>query len=522
MGKKLTKEEFVAKAIQKHGDKYGYDKVDYINSTTVVQIYCKACQKYFPQRPDSHLQGKGCKKCGIIASHPIMSLEEFVRRSKAVHGDKYDYSQVNIKTVNDEVTIICPEHGPFPQRPVNHYWAKQGCPKCGLVKLGMSIRSNTEEFIHKAREVHGDKYGYDRVEYVLANEPIEIYCPNCKKYYLQKPKLHLIGHGCTICANNKPIGTSEFIRRAKEVWGDRYTYEKTEYVSNKGKVVVTCREHGDWPATPSAFLNGHGCPDCGKIKVAEARKLTQEEFISRATEIHKGKYGYSKVIYINNDTDVVITCPIHGDFEQAPANHLGGQGCRKCKIDKYKRIFQMGKERFIDKAQKIHGDRYDYSQVEYVNNKTDVIVICPEHGPFPVAPQDHLQGMNGCPKCQTLKGEKRIILWLEEHGINYKWHKSVRSPLAPGKRKKFIPDFYVESANLMIEYNGEQHYRPLEQWGGEQQFKKQQRRDAAFREYCKQEGITLLEIPYTEFDRIESILDKNLNDKDCGIVKGDA
>lgn len=61
MGKKLTKEEFVAKAIQKHGDKYGYDKVDYINSTTVVQIYCKACQKYFPQRPDSHLQGKGCK-----------------------------------------------------------------------------------------------------------------------------------------------------------------------------------------------------------------------------------------------------------------------------------------------------------------------------------------------------------------------------------------------------------------------------------------------------------------------------
>ena len=101
-------------------------------------------------------------------------------------------------------------------------------------------------------------------------------------------------------------------------------------------------------------------------------------------------------------------------------------------------------------------------------------------------------------------------------------HKSVRSPLAPGKRKKFIPDFYVESANLMIEYNGEQHYRPLEQWGGEQQFKKQQRRDAAFREYCKQEGITLLEIPYTEFDRIESILDKNLNDKDCGIVKGDA
>ena len=105
MPRKLTTEDFIAKARAKHGDKYGYEKVLYINNRTEVEIYCKTCQKYFMQSPDSHLQGKGCRDCGYKASHPIMSVEEFVKRARAVHGDKYDYSQVKIKSVSDEVTM---------------------------------------------------------------------------------------------------------------------------------------------------------------------------------------------------------------------------------------------------------------------------------------------------------------------------------------------------------------------------------------------------------------------------------
>ena len=514
MPRKLTTEDFIAKARAKHGDKYGYEKVLYINNRTEVEIYCKTCQKYFMQSPDSHLQGKGCRDCGYKASHPIMSVEEFVKRARAVHGDKYDYSQVKIKSVSDEVTIICPEHGPFLQRPINHYWAKQGCPKCGLIKQGLSIRSNTEDFIRKARKIHGDKYGYDRVNYIKDDIPIEIFCSVCGEYYSQQPGVHLAGHGCTKCANNKPIGTDEFIRRAKEVWGNRYTYEKTVYTINKAKVIVTCQEHGDWPANAYDFLHGHGCPECGKIRVADAIRLTQEEFIRRATEIHKGKYDYSKVKYVNNDTDVIVKCPIHGDFEQSPANHLVGQGCKWCKRDKHKRMFNMGRDKFIEKARKVHGDSYDYSQVEYVNNKTDVIVVCPDHGPFKVMPQDHLQKLNGCPKCSTSTGEKKILLWLEANNISYRWHRSIKSELAPGKRKEFIPDFQIvnkeDTIEMIIEYNGDQHYRPRAKWGGERQFKYQQSRDEALREYCHQEHIPLLEIPYTDFDKIESILDREL------------
>ena len=157
----------------------------------------------------------------------------------------------------------------------------------------------------------------------------------------------------------------------------------------------------------------------------------------------------------------------------------------------------------------------NYDKVVYTNNKTNVIVSCPIHGDFDVAPQDHLYGMNGCPKCQCSKGETAIRVWLETHEIKHDWHKPIKSKLAIGKRKKFIPDFYIESANLIIEYNGEQHYRAKKEWGGEKQLRWQQRRDAALRVYCEQEGIRLIEIPYTEFNNIDNIMEK-LFGKDDG------
>jgi len=510
MPRRLTQEEFICRAKEKHGDKYDYSKVRYVNNQTPVTIGCPI-HGDFEQRPDSHLQGKGCNDCGIIAAHPVMSVEEMVRRSRAVHGDKYDYSLVKFNKVSDVVTIICPEHGPFKQRSINHYKMKQGCPKCGLIKLGMSIRSNTENFIRKAHEIHGDKYGYDRVNYVKKDIPVEIYCPVCKDYYQQTPGCHLAGHGCTRCANNKPLGTEEFIRRAKEVWGDRYTYEHSVYTTTKGKVTVTCRIHGDFPTTAYDFLQGHGCPDCAKATYGDARRKDRDQFIEDSRKVHGDKYNYSKVVYVNNRTPVIIGCPVHGDFKQSPHSHLAGEGCVLCGRDRIANLHRKGTEKFIQEARKVHGDIYDYSLVDYVNNKTNVIVICPKHGPFETMPLSHIKDRNGCPKCQTSKGEKRILVWLESHGIDYLWHCSVRSELAIGKRKKFIPDFQLPTrGGMFIEYNGEQHYKPKELWGGEKQLRKQQKRDEALREYCRQNRIRLLEIPYTDFDRIEEILEQEL------------
>ena len=130
------------------------------------------------------------------------------------------------------------------------------------------------------------------------------------------------------------------------------------------------------------------------------RKLTREAFIEKARKIHGNKYDYSKVFYINSKTSVIIICPIHGEFLQRPNNHLLGQGCPKCKAEKSAR--RSTREDFIEKARKIHGDKYDYSKVVYINNSTPVIIICPEHGEFLQTPQAHLSG-HGCAKCRNEK-----------------------------------------------------------------------------------------------------------------------
>lgn len=375
----------------------------------------------------------------------------------------------------------------------------------------MPKRKTLEEFLTDAKIVHGNKYDYSQVtEYVNNRVPVTIVCNTCGKPFPQAPHLHLMGHGCPHCANNIQLTTEEFIRRAKAVWGDRYTYEKSVYTTSKAKVVVTCPIHGDFDTIAYDFLKGHGCPDCGIEKVKQKRRISQDEFIAQCKATHGDYYDYSQTVYQGKRKKVTIICRKHGPFEQWPTNHMYGQGCPLCKFEEASVRNAKSKEQFIKEACKVHGNRYDYSKVVYINNKTNVTVICPDHGPFEVMPQDHIQKKNGCPKCQTSKGETAIHVWLDAHCIKHDWHKPIRTPMAIGKRKKFVADFYIESLNMIIEYNGEQHYRAKKEWGGDKQLKWQQARDAALRRYCETEGIRLLEIPYTDFDRIDEILDHEL------------
>lgn len=123
------------------------------------------------------------------------------------------------------------------------------------------------------------------------------------------------------------------------------------------------------------------------------KKLTIEEFTRRAREIHGDCYDYSKVEYKGNKVKVCIICPIHGEFWQKPNDHLMGHGCPECSGKN-----QKDTERFIQDARKVHGDRYDYSKVDYKNSKTKICIICPIHGEFWQSPNVHLKG-SGCRKC---------------------------------------------------------------------------------------------------------------------------
>ena len=141
-----------------------------------------------------------------------------------------------------------------------------------------------------------------------------------------------------------------------------------------------------------------------------ARKKTLLEFIKEANKVHNSRYDYSKVDYINNKKEVYIICPIHGEFYQSPISHLKGNGYQKCNGG-----VRDTTEAFIEKARKIHGDKYDYSKVEYKNSHTNVCIICPKYGEFMQIPNNHLCG-NGCKKCRTVK-MKEILSFDKEQFI---------------------------------------------------------------------------------------------------------
>ena len=192
----------------------------------------------------------------------------------------------------------------------------------------------------------------------------------------------------------RKLTTEEFVARAHEIHGDCYDYSLVKYEGTNTKVQIICPTHGLFEQTPSNHLLGHGCPWCVKVQ----RTVTTSDFIARARDVHGDRYDYSLVEYKNWRSPVKITCPEHGVFEQIPNNHLKGRGCSHCALLEKQKRFALTNKEFVKHARDVHGDRYDYSLVEYKNARTPVKITCPEHGVFEQTPDKHKQ-RHGCPKC---------------------------------------------------------------------------------------------------------------------------
>ena len=260
------------------------------------------------------------------------TTEKFVEKAKKKYGDKYDYSKVEYNGYNVKVCIICPEHGEFWQTP-DRFLQGRGCPRCGLELMKKSLTKTSDEWIEEARKIHGDKYDYSKVEYKNAHTKVCIICPKHGEFWQTATK-HITckKSGCPICAREKQtLTTEEFIRRAKQIHGNKYDYTKTKYVNQKTKVCIICPKHGEFWQLPNGHLEGKGCKYC-KHNV----KMTTEEFIKKAIQVHGDKYDYSKVEYDGLENNVCIICPKHGEFCQTPHHHILGFkcGCPKCNMSK--------------------------------------------------------------------------------------------------------------------------------------------------------------------------------------------
>ena len=296
------------------------------------------------------------------------------------------------------------------------------------------------------------------------------------------------------------LTTKEFIKRAKEVHGDKYEYFKTEYINARTKVCIICSEHGEFWQRPADHLNGCGCFKCRKSK----EHSTTEEFIKKAKLVHGDKYDYSKVEYTDARTKVCIICPEHGEFWMTPNAHLCGRGCPVCSNINLRKTLRKSKEEFVEKAREIHGDRYDYSKVNYLTNKTKVCIICPEHGEFWMTPNAHFNGQH-CPMCNFSRLEFEMCNILDSLKVEY-----VKQKRFEWLGKQSL-DFYLPELKLAIECQGNQHFIPVNKFGGFTQLLKQVELDKNKHILCESNGIDL--IYFTHFKKISNYFGTVLKNK---------
>lgn len=291
-----------------------------------------------------------------------------------------------------------------------------------------------------------------------------------------------------------------FISKSREVHGNKYNYSRVKYVDTNTPVEITCPIHGVFIQKPSKHIKGRGCKKCGDIQQGKSKALTTKTFIERASNIHNGKYDYSQVHYANGNTKVKIICPKHGVFEQRPVAHLKGIGCRFCGNEKRAKSKTKNKDHFIKLANNVHNFKYDYSKVVYTKAKVPVTIICPLHGEFETTPDRHLQGV-GCYKCWCLrsKGENKIENFLTKINVRYINQYKFKGCIY---HRELPFDFAVlnndGSVKFLIEYQGEQHFKPISIFGGEAALADTQLRDKIKYNYCKEHNIPLYYITYKD------------------------
>lgn len=321
--------EFIDKAIKVHGSKYDYSLVEYTLSKNHIKILCPKHEQ-FEQVANYHIMGHGCRKCALDnISIPKISKDEFIENAKKLFGDTYDYSKVIYKNMKTKVTILCPKHGSIEQSPMGHL--KFGCGQCGMDNKSPNKISTKEKFIEKAIEIHGNKFGYESVDYKGHNIVVKISCAT-HGFFMQKPTQHLEGRACQKCGKTKPgeqkkLTLDEFIKRAQETHGETYLYTKLVYTGMNDNIEIICKKHNSFFQMASHHIKGSGCPKCrsskGESVISDYLKSIKLSFVRQKKFSEcKNIYQLPFDFYIESYNLLV---EYHGQQHYFPVSIFGGE-----------------------------------------------------------------------------------------------------------------------------------------------------------------------------------------------------
>lgn len=362
-----------------------------------------------------------------------------------------------------------------------------GCKECGKIKIGNRLRKTQEEYRDELFKVNPNIVVLGT--YINANIPILHQCKLDGYMWDTAPNNMLHGHGCPMCAGNVLWTTEQYIEAVKNVNPNIEVIG--EYINARTKILHKCNIDGyQWMVAPYVILRGDGCPMC-----AGNKKKTIEEYKQELANINPDIEVLEE--YINATTPILHKCKIDGHkWLAAPRNILSGCGCPKCKFRKLSNLFSKTHEEYVKEVAKCNPDIEVIG--EYVNARTPILHRCKLDGYVWYAiPYNILLGQ-GCPQCQESSGERIVRQWLESHKIQYIYQHKFQDcrDINP------LPfDFYLPEYNTCIEYNGEQHYIPVDfagegqEWA-EQQLTKIQAHDQIKSQYCEDNNIRLLVIPY--------------------------
>lgn len=374
--------------------------------------------------------------------------------------------------------------------------------------MGKSLTQ--EEFVNRAIAIHGDKYDYSKVKYERWDIKICIVCKKCGTIFWQRPNDHLSGKGCPHCSHREKITLNVFIQRSIKKHGTKYNYSKVSFKTIKDKVIIGCPIHGWFEQKVEAHMNGKGCKMCAKEQFSSKKRLSNETFIARVKERWGDEFDLSQIKYVDSRTKVLVGCRKHGFFYTYPTELLRGVfPCRKCWMESIGKYGMVTYEDFVKRSNTVHNNKYKYPDMDFKSVKDKVRIVCPKHGEFTQEVFSHMKGV-GCPKCNSSKGEMKVESFLKKNNIEFISQYKITNDNLICTNNKFWVDFFLPKKNIIIEYNGMQHYKKMGVFGGDEKLEKTQDRDLSLRVYCKEHKIKLIEIPYTEYNNIEDILTKEL------------
>ena len=294
--------------------------------------------------------------------------------------------------------------------------------------------------------------------------------------------------------------TSTFIEKANGIYHGRYDYSRVSYGGKRSKVEIICSKHGSFWLTPEGHTSGkqaRGCPMCSIDSWAMSKRKSQSDYLGDARRVHGDRYSYDRVVYLGKRCKVCVSCRIHGDFWQGAQKHLEGHGCPKCAF-----ALQYTDKSFVDKADKVHLGRYDYSKSVFMGVENDIAIVCRKHGEFTQNAASHLAGC-GCPRCNSSSGERAVEAILRYQGEPYEVQKKFANCLGledrSGRRRKLVFDFWLPERMVLIEYDGKHHFQamPFGSVDSMGDFERQKVRDGIKDEYAASHGMTLIRIPFS-------------------------